>query len=298
MSFKTTVREWFKTGSKPTQTQFWSFFDSIRWNDEKIAITDITDIESILNAKAEKEPFDTHLTDANAHATEFGAKEDKNKKGAANGYAPLDEFIKLATSYLNAVNDLTTGGTDAVLTAEQGKVLHNYIVAINTTLDTYLVNDLTTGGITKALTAEQGKVLQTQISGINLLLASDDINLDTLQEIVTAIKSVDTYLSTILVNDLITGGTTKALTAEMGVTLQTQINNILIDKADDQRVTNLFSILNIVPVGKLSVYKVLPNNDGTQLEVGDTVIGYVEGQFLNGVDYMGGDVTLLASYGI
>ena len=48
------------------------------------------------------------------------------------------------------------------------------------------------------------------------MLTSNDINLDTVQEIVDAIKTVETSLSTILVNDLTTGGTTKALTAEMG----------------------------------------------------------------------------------
>ncbi len=62
--------------------------------------------------------------------------------------------------------------------------------------------------------------IQNQIDGINTLLASDNINLDTIQEIVDAIENVESYLATILVNDLTTGGVTKALTAEMGKVLQ------------------------------------------------------------------------------
>ncbi len=78
--------------------------------------------------------------------------------------------------------------------------------------------------------------LQNQIDGINTLLASDNINLDTIQEIVDAIENVEAYLATILVNDLTTGGVTKALTAEMGkvlentkVALSSVQNNLNID---------------------------------------------------------------------
>lgn len=53
MALKDTVKEWFKTGLKPTQAQFYSKFDFLRWKDEKIPIADIEEIEGILNAKAE-----------------------------------------------------------------------------------------------------------------------------------------------------------------------------------------------------------------------------------------------------
>jgi len=62
--------------------------------------------------------------------------------------------------------------------------------------------------------------IQSQITAINVLLASDNVNLDNVQELVDAIENVQTSLATILVNDLTTGGTTKALTAQMGVTLK------------------------------------------------------------------------------
>ena len=125
-----------------------------------------------------------------SETVDVSGKEDKTQKGAPNGYAPLDEFAKLAAQYLNIVNDLVTGGATALLSAEQGKIL------------------------------------QTQVNAINTILTSDNVNLDTVQELVDAIETVQLSLSTILVNDLTTGGITKALTAEMGVLLNTLKENI------------------------------------------------------------------------
>lgn len=127
----------------------------------------------------------------------LGLKEDKSQKGVAGGYVPLDEFAKIVSDYLTIVNDLVTGGATALASAETVKTL------------------------------------KTQIDGINTILTSNDVNLDTVQEVVDAIKTVQTSLSTILVNDLTTGGTTKALTAEMGKTLKTMIDNLVVPKASD-----------------------------------------------------------------
>ena len=288
-----TIKQWFKTGLKPSQSQFWDTWDSFRHKYEKIPVKDIDELDTILNTKADKSQLQDHKTDIDAHVGLFNKKEDKANKGIASGYVPLDEFTKITAQYLTIVNDLVTGGTTSLLSAQQGVILQSHIDSINKlltsdninlntiqkivdaieqiqiSLNTILVNDLTTGGITKALTAEMGKLLQTskedksqkglaggyvplneftkianqylsitnnlttggttsilsaeqgvvlqkQIDGIKTLLSSDDINLDTIQEIVDAIKAVESNLQNILVNDLATGGVTKALTAEMG----------------------------------------------------------------------------------
>ena len=178
------IYDWFMTGKKPNQAQFWATFGFF-WNKgETIPQSAISNLASTLNAKTENDQFNAHKTDAAAHADLFLAKEDKSNKGAAEGYAPLDEFVKIASEYLTIVNDLVTGGA------------------------------------TSLASAETVKTLKGQIDAINLLLTSNDVNLDTVQEIVDAIKTVETSLETILVNDLTTGGTTKALTAEMGKTLK------------------------------------------------------------------------------
>jgi hypothetical protein len=179
-----TLKTWFKTGLKPSQQQFWDTWDSFRHKIEKVPFQDVENLEQTLNEKAEKSQLDLHTNSQLAHAVLFAAKEDKNQKGIAGGYAPLNNFTKLASQYLDIINDLVSGGTNSILSAEQGKILQN------------------------------------QIDDIHTLLQSDNVNLDTLQEIVNAIGEIELSLNTILVNDLTTGGATKALTAEMGKLLQ------------------------------------------------------------------------------
>ncbi len=298
-----TILGWFKTGNKPTQSQFWSSWQSFWHKDEKIPQSSISNLSETLDTKAEKSQFEAHLNDKKAHTSLFELKEDKSQKGISGGYAPLNSFTKLASQYLDIVNDLVSGGSSSLLSAEQGVILQNQIKNINAiltsdnldlntfqeivdaiesiqaSLSTILVNDLTTGGSMKALTAEmgkilneskenksqrgiangyapldnfakisntylnivndlitggsdsllsaeQGKILKEKIDGINSVLSSDNVNLDTVQEVVDAIETIQASLNTILVNDLTTGGTTKALSAEMGKTLKSLIDNL------------------------------------------------------------------------
>lgn len=72
--------------------------------------------------------------------------------------------------------------------------------------------------------------LQAKLNAINSLLTSDNVNLDTLQEIVDAIE----VLQTIVVNDLTTGGTTKALSAQQGVVLKSLIDALTTTVAGKQ----------------------------------------------------------------
>ncbi|HEU0126810.1 MAG TPA: hypothetical protein VFQ56_10915, partial [Flavobacterium sp.] len=194
-----TIKTWFKTGLKPSQQQFWDTWDSFRHKFEKVPFQDVENLEQTLNAKAEKSQLDLHTNSQLAHKALFTAKEDKNQKGIAGGYAPLNDFTKLASQYLDIINDLVSGGTDSILSAEQGKILQN------------------------------------QIDDIHTLLQSDNVNLDTLQEIVNAIGEIELSLNTILVNDLTTGGATKALTAEMGKQLQeTKLEGIIATDEETQ----------------------------------------------------------------
>lgn len=199
------IYAWFMTAKRPTQAQFWASWGSFWHKLEQIPLSAIANLTAILNSKAEKTQFDAHKTDETAHADLFIGKEDKSEKGAVNGYVPLNEFQKIASQYLTVVNDVITGGTTAILSAEQGKVL------------------------------------QSRIDSINFILNSDNINLDTIQELVDAIETVQTSLNTILVNDLTTGGTTKALTAEMGKLLQTN----KVDKVAGERLINAAEITKL-----------------------------------------------------
>lgn len=62
--------------------------------------------------------------------------------------------------------------------------------------------------------------LSSSISSINTLLASDDTSYDTLQEVVTAFKALDSAIGALLENSLTSTSTTKALTAAQGKILK------------------------------------------------------------------------------
>lgn len=65
---KNTLRNWFLTGLKPLQAQFHAWMDSYWHKDETIPQSSISNLTTVLNAKAEKSQFDSHKTDINAHA--------------------------------------------------------------------------------------------------------------------------------------------------------------------------------------------------------------------------------------
>ncbi|AOC93730.1 hypothetical protein BB050_00576 [Flavobacterium anhuiense] len=112
------------------------------------------------------------------------------------------------------VSDLETNSPDKILiTNSSGELEFSNINNIS-----YNALDYALEG--KALDARQGKILKGFIDNINTLLASDNANLNTIQELVNAIEAIQASLNTILVNDLTTGGATKALSAEMGKVLQ------------------------------------------------------------------------------
>ncbi|MBO9586635.1 MAG: tail fiber domain-containing protein [Flavobacterium sp.] len=139
------------------------------------------------------------------------------------------------------VSDLETNSPDKILiTNSNGELEFSYIKDIS-----YNALDYTLEG--KALDARQGKILKGFIDNINTLLASDNADLNTIQELVDAIEVIQTSLNNILVNDLTTGGATKALSAEMGKVLQ---NN----KVDKVTGKSLLSDSEIMRLGTLVNY--------------------------------------------
>lgn len=112
------------------------------------------------------------------------AKEDKLNKGVAGGYPSLDENAKVPDEQISVVNDLVTDDAKKPVSAKQAKNL-------------------------------QDNKLDTNKRGAASGVASLDENKKVpISELPAA--SVDTAGVLKLVNDLITGGTSNALSAEMG----------------------------------------------------------------------------------
>lgn len=72
------IYDWFMTGKKPTQAQFWASWGSF-WNKaETIPQSAISNLTTVLNAKTENDQFNAHRSDKDAHAALF----ENIKKGA------------------------------------------------------------------------------------------------------------------------------------------------------------------------------------------------------------------------
>ena len=61
-----TIKQWFKTGSKPTQEQFWSWMDSYLHKDELIPQDKIQNLSTTLSGKADADQL---ANKANADAS-------------------------------------------------------------------------------------------------------------------------------------------------------------------------------------------------------------------------------------
>jgi hypothetical protein len=122
---------------------------------------------------------------------------------------------------------LEAGIPDNTKIVANGYALWRDYIDTNTNIKYYHKED----GVWEVQGLVSAEYLQGQINAINILLGSDNVNLNNVQELVDAIETLQISLDTILVNDLVTGGVTKALTAEMGKQLKEL-------KADDNQVVH------------------------------------------------------------
>ena len=49
-----TLKNWFRTGLKPTQAQFWAWLDSYRHKDEAVPVRDVSGLQELLDTKVDK----------------------------------------------------------------------------------------------------------------------------------------------------------------------------------------------------------------------------------------------------
>jgi len=159
----------------------------------------------------------------------------KLEKGVEYYISTLGNNLKNLNSFsVTSLNDVTSAGSGAIITdAERAQVA----TINNRILYTDIINDVTTGGTNKPLSAEQGKTLKGLIDAINVVLQSNDTDLDVLQEVVTYIKANRTTLTSLNIASI--SGLQAALDAKVATVsgkglsandftdaLQTKLNNI------------------------------------------------------------------------
>ncbi|HCN52179.1 MAG TPA: hypothetical protein DIT10_24390 [Chryseobacterium sp.] len=151
------IFSWFEKGDFPTEHQFKETFSSFRHLDEKIKMDEVLGLSEAFQNTLSSATFTHHLEDENAH-TSVLAKRNASNLTAAN----IDEWKEKLQIKLAATID-GVEATGNVYTKEQ---IREIVHAFQTKDDEMLEH----------------------IAKINRILASDDANLDTIQEIVNYIK--------------------------------------------------------------------------------------------------------------
>ena len=100
------ILEWFKSGKKPTQAQFWATWESFWHKDEKLPQSSILNLSEALNDKANQLQLDDHLADSNAHglSEKLAGKSDIVHTHVVNDVDGLQDTLNLMTEKI-AVND-------------------------------------------------------------------------------------------------------------------------------------------------------------------------------------------------
>jgi len=110
-----TIKQWFKTGLKPTQTQFWDTWDSFRHKFEKVPVKDVDGIDELLLSKADKTVLDNHLADKNAHAPQINT--DWNSESGLSQLLNKPEFKTINGEEIIGEGDITI--SSAIPTLDQ-----------------------------------------------------------------------------------------------------------------------------------------------------------------------------------
>lgn len=151
------VYQYFQTGDVPTEAQFQFLFSSIRFNDEKVLMSDVSGLDAVIQGTASAEQLNAHFNDSLAHAGTLALLDGSNLKTSdVNAWKS-----KLNISYAATVDG---GGTT-------GNVYRKDQIE-------QFINDLKT---------QDDEALEL-LEQLRTMLTSNDVNLDELQEVVNYIK--------------------------------------------------------------------------------------------------------------
>jgi hypothetical protein len=200
----TTIFSWFEKGDSPTEYQFKQTFSSFRHTDERIRMDEVTGLQEAVQNILPVTIFNNHLEDENAHTSVLAKLNASNLTAAdINGWKEKLQINLTAT----IDGDENTGN---VYTKAQTEQILNIL-------------------------REKNDDLLERIQEITGKLSSDDVNLDTLYEIVHYIKENRRQIE--LLNDLFSGGSSDDKVSLVGsysnwgtITYQSQFNSLVYDK--------------------------------------------------------------------
>ncbi|CAL2108169.1 conserved hypothetical protein [Tenacibaculum sp. 190524A02b] len=135
-----TVKKWFETGDTPTQFQFWSFIDALRFNDEKVPVNQVNGIDNLLQRKADKAVLEAHLKDKITHIT---IEERENWNSKANVYNLSFEPVELNYTFL----DKKVFGVLLQVPQRKESEMYYYTFAHQFNIDKYLRLELWQNGL-------------------------------------------------------------------------------------------------------------------------------------------------------
>ena len=155
--------------------------------------------------------------------------------GAEYYISTLGNNLKNLNSFsVTSLNDMTSAGSGAVITTGERQLVSTINDKINLS---DVQNNLTSTSGNFPLSANQGRVLKGFIDSINALLTSDNVDLDSLQEVVDYIETNKSTLDNLSISNI--AGLQTALDGKVAVvsgkglsandftdTLQTKLNNI------------------------------------------------------------------------
>ena len=115
-----TIKNWFKTGLKPSQLQFWDTWDSFWHKEEKIPTSAIEGIDDLIADKADTEALNNHINDNTVHKTDIEVQQivDDSKDFSVTQVDRLKDLVYSVLSHVFTLDQsLIEKGVDVALTA-------------------------------------------------------------------------------------------------------------------------------------------------------------------------------------
>ena len=181
-----TIKSWFKTGLRPTESQFFATWDSF-WHKYQSAVIKLWEADN-------KDPFDNGPIKAEIIKIVEGVEE----------FFPMPVYLPFGKYAIFKKDGNTESGIEkgdmlmGYSTDSQKLTSYRYVSGTTNVLSSYeevslgagasLIDNLESDSDKQGLTARQGKILKGFVDGINAILDSDDAMLDELQEVVNFIK--------------------------------------------------------------------------------------------------------------